>query len=46
MRHLAFLVELLDGGADGAFEVGRGLERFVGEVVALDSVVHGSAGWC
>ena len=36
MRHLAFLVDLLDPGADGAFEVAGGLECLVGEVVALE----------
>ena len=36
MEHLAFLVELLGGSADGAFEVGDGLERLVAEVVPLE----------
>ncbi len=36
MRHLALLVERFDGGADGTFEVASGLERLVGEMVALD----------
>jgi len=36
MGHFAFLVERLDGGADGAFEVAGAAERLVGEVVALD----------
>ncbi len=33
MGHLAFLVDRLDGGADGAFEVAGDLERLVREVV-------------
>ncbi len=36
MGHLAFLVERLDGGADGAFEVAGGFERLVRKVVALE----------
>ncbi len=36
MRHLAFLVERFDPGADGAFEVAGDLERLVSEVVALE----------
>ena len=36
MGHLAFLVERLDGGADGAFEVAGGFERLVREMVTLE----------
>ena len=36
MRRLAFFVQLLDGGVDGAGEVVCVLERVVGQVVPLE----------
>ncbi len=44
MGHHAFFVEFLDGGVNGAVQVGGVLERVVGQVVPLE-VAPGALMW-